>query len=322
MGFYMKILKLAALALALAFTSTTAQASWWNWWWHDDYTETKYPIVLVNGLFGFDNLADIDYFYDIPQELRRSGAEVYVAPVAAANSTEARGEQLARQVEQILATTGADKVNLIGHSHGGPTARYVASVYPQYVASVTSVGGVNWGSRTADIIEGITDESELAAGTVETLGNALADLIDLLSGGGYDQDIMAALHSLTTPATVAFNAQYPEGMPSTYCGEGNKIGSNGVYYYSWSGDASSTGEITTGVDPSDYLLAVTSLSFNEGNDGLVTSCSSHLGKVIRDDYYMNHLDEINQMVGLHSLLESNPTTVYRTQANRLKNAGL
>ncbi|HBC18826.1 MAG TPA: hypothetical protein DC022_08760, partial [Alcanivorax sp.] len=32
-------------------------------------------------------------------------------------------------------------VNLLGHSHGGPTVRYVASVYPDYVASATAVAG-------------------------------------------------------------------------------------------------------------------------------------------------------------------------------------
>mgnify|MGYP006175506079 CR=1 FL=1 len=52
----------------------------------------------------------------------------------------------------MLAITGADKVNLIGHSHGGPTIRYVASVAPELVASATSVGGVNYGSEIADLV--------------------------------------------------------------------------------------------------------------------------------------------------------------------------
>jgi triacylglycerol lipase len=47
--------------------------------------------------------------------LRSDGARVYVTQVAAANSTEVRGEQLLTQVKQILAVTGASKVNLIGH---------------------------------------------------------------------------------------------------------------------------------------------------------------------------------------------------------------
>lgn len=83
------------------------------------YTQTQYPIVLVHGLFGFDSLAGVDYFYGIPHALTRDGATVYVAQVSATNSTEVRGEQLLSQVETVLAATGAAKVNLIGHSHGG-----------------------------------------------------------------------------------------------------------------------------------------------------------------------------------------------------------
>lgn len=48
----------------------------------------------------------------------------------------------------------------------------------------------------------------------------------------------------------------------------------------------------------------------------------HLGQVIRDNYNMNHLDEVNQVMGLTSLFETDPKAVFRTQANRLKNIGL
>ena len=37
---------------------------------------------------------------------------------------------------------------------------------------------------------------------------------------------------------------------------------------------------------------------------------------------MNHLDEVNQTLGLTSLFETDPVTVYRQHANRLKNDGL
>jgi triacylglycerol lipase len=282
----------------------------------DDYTETRYPIVLVHGLFGFDTAAGVDYWYRIPEELRRSGAEVYVAQVAAAQDTEVRGEQLARQVEDILAISGAEKVNLIGHSHGSPTIRYVASVYPDMVASATGVGGVNWGARLADVLQGVVDDVPFSGDLIGFLGNALAGLIDLFSGGGNEQDILAALKALTTEETIAFNQRYPEGMPSEYCGEGPRIGSNGVSYFSWSGAK----PLTNFLDPSDALLGATSIVFlGEKNDGLVSSCSSHLGMVIRDDYRMNHLDEVNQVLGLRDLFSTDPVTLYRQHANRLRN---
>ena len=33
------------------------------------YTTTKYPIVLVHGVFGFNNFLGADYFYQIPSTL-------------------------------------------------------------------------------------------------------------------------------------------------------------------------------------------------------------------------------------------------------------
>lgn len=313
--------KIVQALCALLFASATAQAQagWFSWIWKDTYTETRYPVVLAHGMFGFDSLVGVDYWYKIPRELERSGADVHVTQVAALNSTEARGEQLARQVEEVLAITGAQKVNLIGHSHGAPTIRYVASVYPHMVASATSVGGVNHGSRVADVARGLTDNLPLAASTIETLGNAVGGLIDLLSGGGHEQDVMASLADLTTEALIEFNQRHPQGVAATPCGATSRYGSNGVQYFSWSG----TRPLTNVLDPSDALLGLTSLVFlGEANDGLVGRCSSQLGQVIRDDYRMNHLDEVNQLLGLHHLWATDPTTIYRQQANRLKNAGL
>ncbi|MFZ6731584.1 lipase family alpha/beta hydrolase [Undibacterium sp. Ji42W] len=287
--------------------------------WAAGYTETKYPIVLVHGLFGFDNIGPVDYWYGIPSALRSDGAKVYVTQVAAANSTEVRGEQLLTQVKQILAVTGASKVNLIGHSHGGPTIRYVASVRPDLVASATSVGGVNRGSKVADVLLGVAPAGSLSNTVLVSITNGLAQVISFLSGKPtLSQDSLAAANSLSTAGSLKFNAKYPEGVPTTACGEGAYT-ARGVAYFSWSGAK----PYTNVLDIIDPALALTSLAFSgEKNDGLVASCSSHLGKVIRDDYAMNHLDEVNQTIGLINIFETNPVTLYRQHANRLKNQGL
>jgi len=124
--------------------------------------------------------------------------------------------------------------------------------------------------------------------------------------------------SLSTAGTATFNARHPAGLPSTACGEGAHQ-ANGVYYFSWSGAT----PYTNIFDPADPFLAVTSIAFGGAkNDGLVASCSSHLGRVIRDDYWMNHLDEVNQMVGITHLFETSPVTLFRQHANRLQGMGL
>lgn len=302
---------LAACALVLSLFPAAASAA--------GYTQTKYPIVLVHGLFGFDNIGPVEYFYGIPSALRADGAKVYVVQVAAANSTEVRGEQLLTQVKQILAATGAAKVNLMGHSHGGPTARYVASVRPDLVASVTSIGGVNKGSAVADVLLGVAPAGSLSNTVLVSITNGLGTIINFLSGGGgLTQNSLAAAQSLSTAGTAKFNAAHPQGVPTSACGEG-AYSVNGVAYYSWSGAQPYTNVLDV-IDPG---LALTSLAFaGAKNDGLVSSCSSRLGRVIRDDYAINHLDEVNQTVGLTNLFETSPVTLFRQQANRLKNAGL
>ena len=239
--------------------------------------------------------------------------------MAAANSSEVRGEQLLTQVKQILAATGASKVNLIGHSHGGPTIRYVATVRPDLVASVTSVGGVNKGSAVADVLLKVAPPGSLSNSIVVSVTNGLATVINFLSGGsGLSQNALAAAKSLSTAGSLKFNQAHPAGIPTTACGEGAyTVGS--VSYFSWSGAK----PYTNVFDSLDPALALTGLAFGGAkNDGLVASCSSHLGKVIRDDFAMNHLDEVNQTVGIVNLFETSPVTVFRQHANRLKNMGL
>jgi triacylglycerol lipase len=275
-------------------------------------------------MLGFDSVLGMDYFYGVEKALEKKGAKVFPTQVTALDSSEARGEELLVQVQEILAITGAQKVNLIGHSHGGPTARYVASVRPDLVASVTSVGSPHKGSDVADLVQGISDGSETLTVAVSAVVNGLGSLINLLSSnptnGG--QDSLATMAALNSEGAAAFNAQYPEGIPRSECGEGDYVASNGVRYYSWSG----TSPYTNVFDPADPFLLLTSGAFllksGEANDGLVGRCSSHLGKVIRDNYKMNHLDEINGFIGVHHLFETDPVTVYEQQANRLKNAGL
>ena len=55
---------------------------------------------------------------------------------------------------------------------------------------------------------------------------------------------------------------------------------------------------------------------------MVARCSTHFGKVIRDNYALNHTDLANMMFGLRGLLSPDPVDMYRQHANRLKLQGL
>lgn len=307
-----------AVCGALAFT-TQAQAMSSKPKVDKGYTETQYPIVLAHGLFGFDDILGVDYWYKVPETLQADGAKVYLTSVANSNSPEIRGEQLIKEIEDILAISGAKKVNLIGHSHGGPTTRYVASVRPDLVASVTSISGVNKGTPVAQTLMEWSNGSTEFAWLLDNLGNALANVIDFASGAGYEQDLLASVGSMTFEEGARFNAQHPAGIPASDCGEGDYV-VNGIHYYSWAGQQPTTNPL----DPLEIITIGASLFFpeDERNDGLVGACASRLGMVIRDNFKMNHLDEVNQALGIHGLNETDPLEVFRTHANRLKTAGL
>lgn len=288
------------------------------------YAKTKYPIVLAHGMAGFDKIGPVDYWYGIPQDLASEGAKVHVSQVASFQSSEVRGEMFLAQVKNIMAITGAKKVNLIGHSHGNQSVRYVAGIIPSKVASVTSVGGVTKGSPIADMILEVTQIEKIGGPLTTVLTsvvNGFGQLIGLAAGEKLSQDSLAGLNSLTTAGAADFNRRFPAGVPTSACGEGAYT-VNGVKYYSWGG----TSQLTNAFDISDGAMALTSLAFvgkaDSQNDGFVGRCSNHLGKVLRDNYKMNHLDEVNQVLGLVSIFETNPKAVFRQHANRLKLAGM
>lgn len=323
-----KLLTASAIALASSLMVAAPAAN-------AGYTTTKYPILLVHGIFGFNNFAGADYFYQIPSTLTAEGAKVYIATVSAGNSSEVRGEQLLQQVLSVKAITGSAKVNLIGHSQGSPTSRYVAAVRPDLIASVTSVDGVNKGSRVADIVRKVAPAGTVTEAIAGAVANAFSAFLAFITGSSsLPQSTIAALDSLTTPGLAKFNAKYPAGVPTSSCGEGAYSASlpyrnpttgvttnHTVNYYSWGGAKA----LTNILDPLDAGIGTLSLAFafsGEANDGLVGICSQKLGKVIRADYAANHLDAVNGWFGIVNLFETNPKSIYRAHANRLQTSGL
>ncbi|MFV5589580.1 triacylglycerol lipase [Acinetobacter variabilis] len=322
------VLTAGLLMAATCFTAhASTQASQVTAKASSQYAKTKYPIVFSHGMAGFIQVGTdqfgLDYWYQILPDLARNGANVWATRVSPFNSSEIRGEQLLEQVKEIAAITGADKVNLIGHSHGGPTIRYVAGSEPKLVASLTTVGAPHKGSPVADLIlkaEGTAIEAPLL-GTINLVSKAIT-WAQGLDPNSYPHDSLAGGSSLTLAGSAKFNQKYPIGMPSTTCGEGAyswKHADGQIYNYSFTG----VGQVTNLLDP-DSALKVTALLIDGGkeNDGLVSRCSAKFGKTIRDNYNWNHLDEVNMVLGLKNLFASDPVDVYRQHANRLKLQGL
>ncbi|HKX32916.1 MAG TPA: acetyltransferase [Blastocatellia bacterium] len=162
----------ALLALFLWGTSTGLAA----------VPPTSYPVVLVHGLGGYDNLLGNPYWGDdfgtfigdpCDQFLETScnanidsRQRTFVAQLIPLESSEVRGALLADEVENYLATTGARKVNLVGHSQGGLDIRKAAKVLyerngRQMVQVMISISSPHRGSPIAkyilDLGPGVTD---------------------------------------------------------------------------------------------------------------------------------------------------------------------
>lgn len=297
-------------------------------WGDGGYTQTNYPIVLVHGEGGFDSvLGVVDYWYRIPKKLRAGGADVYVLSLSTLNNPEFSGELDAiPQINAIRNETGKQKVNLIAHGSGALVARYVAAVNPDIVASVTSVGSANRASTNAKGVNRLSDRclegESFICNTVYAATDLTTKVFDLVTFGADHQpaNSQALVESLSAKALNEFNRTYTGGMADSCCGTPPESDANGVKYYSWSG----TRQITHLWDPSDYVLKAASHVFHPGEkgDGIVERCQSHLGRIINDSYSMNHLDEINHIFGLHGIFSTDPLTVYRQHANRLKKANL
>lgn len=312
----------AALASPSYYTCNTSGCTLQSSpWFPGSYTQTKYPVILAHGMAGFSKIAFVDYFYTMPGDLASNGSTVFETQVASFNSVAVRGQQLLTQANIVLALTGAAKVNLIGHSQGALDTRYVAAAIPSKVASVSTVGGVNAGSSVADVASGLLNipgVGTISQSVASSVVNGFFGVVDQISGAAYEQNSLAALQQLTTAGMNSFNASYPAGLPSTPCGNGPAT-VNGINYYSWSG----TSPFTNAADVTDAALVLTAQAFgNNASDGLVGQCASHLGVVIRDNYGMNHIDEINHLFGIVNLFETSPVTLMRNQVNRLKVAGL
>lgn len=285
-------------------------------------TTTRYPILLVHGLFGFERIGPFELFHDVKQALKTIGVQVFVPHLSAIHDNEVRGKQLLCQIDAVLKGTGAVKVNLIGHSQGALAARYAAALAPHKVASVTSVSGPNHGSELADFLRKALIPGKLPEIVAQNVATLFSDFLCLLSGtAALPRHALAALNALTTEGVGDFNDKYPQGLPQSWGGQGAEQ-VNDVRYFSWSGVVPPISLPT--LDPTQDICRGLSPYFMTEplqNDGFVGRYSSHLGTVIRSDYPFDHLRSLGRPAsGLAGTTDS--IQLYVEHALRLQAANL
>lgn len=286
--------------------------------------DNDYPIVLAHGLFGTETyqiggIPVLDYWFGIAEAMEQEGAQVFITSVSPIHTSYVRGHSLEEQIEWILWVTGESKVHIIGHSQGGLDARYVAGVRPDLVRSVTTVSTPNKGSDLAAFFaDNIDAQGNVLAPIFALFGPLYEEFGRMITGSADPLDWKAALGFLGD--LDQFNQDFPDGLPVGCTPGPAEVG--GVNYYSWTGNIVGPFGVrysTNLLDPIDPLLNTASLFFGlfEENDGVVSVCSAMFGDVIADDYFMNHLDTVNQIAGLVSPLDTHPIRLYREHAQRL-----
>lgn len=112
----------------------------------------KYPLLMVHGM-GFRDRKHLCYWGRVPKRLEALGARVYFGHQDSVGSVESNAGIIAKSLDEILAQTGAEKVNILAHSKGGLEARYLISHgYADKVASVTTIDTPHHGSKTVDFL--------------------------------------------------------------------------------------------------------------------------------------------------------------------------
>jgi triacylglycerol lipase len=253
---------------------------------------SKFPVVLHHGFLGYDRIFTIDYFYGVRARLEGEGFLVKASVVSPANSVAYRAKQLARQVDELLAKTGAAKVNIVAHSMGGLDARYMISTlgYGDRVASLTMISTPNDGTSLADLALDLDDSQQEAAVEVWRSVVGTQDARDSFHIPGVGAvDLWAAIRDLATGARAEqFNAANPDDAR--------------VYYQSFAGITSPTG-LTTGdaVCPLLSVSYVLEKALEGDNDGVVSVRSARWGHY-RGEVPADHMNEVGHPFGATSWL--------------------
>lgn len=172
--------------------------------------QTKYPIVLVHGVF-FRDSRYFNYWGRIPGELERNGARIYYGNHEAAASVEVSAEELAQRIKSLVAELGCEKVNIIAHSKGGLDCRYALAHLDlaPCVASLTTINTPHRGCLFADCL--LTKISPKVKERVATAYNRTLKKL-----GDPSPDFLTAVTQLTASYCTEFDraTPMPEGV---YC---------------------------------------------------------------------------------------------------------
>ena len=236
--------------------------------------KTKYPLLLVHGVFFRDNKL-FNYWGRIPEELIRNGATIFYGNQDSSSSVMDSGQKIAKCIKDIIAQTGCEKVNIIAHSKGGLDSRAAITCQGMapYVASLTTISTPHRGCIFADyLIHELSDEEK----------NTLAEYCNSAATAFGDDkaDFLTAVGDLTSSKCAVFNENVKDSPDVFYQSFGSIL------------NKSSNAQL-----PFNWTHAFVK-NFDGPNDGLVGSKSFVWGErfemlTVRGSRGISHVDVID-----------------------------
>ena len=220
----------------------------------NEVCKTKYPIVLVHGIF-FRDWQLVNYWGRIPKELVRNGADLHYGGQQSAAAVAQSAAELKATVAKVLAETGANKVNIIAHSKGGLDSRYAISRLglAPYVASLTTI---NTPHRGCIFAQELMDK--LPASLLHWLEKKYNAVFHTL--GDAAPDFLAGVTDLRADVCARFNQETPDA--------------EGVLYQSV---MSTMKKAASAPPPLNVTYLLVKKYDKEPNDGLVSRSSAEWG---------------------------------------------
>ena len=221
---------------------------------NEQVCHTKYPILLVHGVF-FRDSARFNYWGRIPKELTANGATVFYGNHQSAASIADSADELAERIKQIVAETGCEKVNIIAHSKGGLDCRYAIEHcdIASHVASLTTINTPHRGCQFADYLI-----AKVPSSAYEKIAHTYNKMLRKI--GDPNPDFVAAVEDLTSERVCALTdtLPVPKGI---YC---RSVGSR-------------LNRATSGKFPLNFSYPLVK-HFDGANDGLVGEASFRFGE--------------------------------------------
>lgn len=176
----------------------------------NEVCSTKYPIILVHGIF-FRDWQLVNYWGRIPATLIKNGAKVYYGKQQSSLAVADSAAELKKTILDVIKESGAEKVNIIAHSKGGLDSRYAISCLgmDKYVATLTTMNTPHEGCDMVDyLLEKVPD------GLKSFLENKYNTIFHKL--GDTAPDFMAGVNDLSAINRKEQNKKMPDSPNVSY----------------------------------------------------------------------------------------------------------